>query len=86
MLTGVMYRTCMAPALPFEARTPAFGSTRRFADREVRETGSSLPSSLIPMRFRPILLMLSGVVVASSACSMDCDCAHVADGAAQRCE
>lgn len=71
MLTGVMYRTCMAPALPFEARTPAFGSTHVIRAPRGSRDRILTPFAADPMRFRPIFLLLSGVVVASSACSMD---------------
>ena len=59
------------PGVAFPGMHTGIPLDMSLAHREVRGTGFPLPSSLILMRFRPILLLLSGVVVASSACSMD---------------
>jgi hypothetical protein len=67
MLTGVIHRTGVAPALlsdpvprhPLIARSVC----------SIASLWSSLSAS--PMRFRPIGLLLFGIVALSSACSMD---------------
>jgi hypothetical protein len=71
MLTGVTYRTGVAPALLFEGLTgsrPAAPFSPSPPDMRARPIP---PNATSPMRFRPIGVLLSGVVVASSACSMD---------------
>ena len=66
MLTGVTYRTGVAPALLSDGASAAGYRPDRRPDCR------SIPPLRLPqMRFRPIGLLLSGVVVASSACSMD---------------
>jgi hypothetical protein len=67
MLTGVIHRTGVAPALLSDPLSRQPLARDRYAGARARHPLSS-PS---PMRFRPIGLLLSGVVVASSACSMD---------------
>jgi hypothetical protein len=67
MLTGVMHRTGVAPALLSDP-APRQPSPPR-SERSIASPLSTLSAS--PMRFRPTGLLLCGVVVASSACSID---------------
>lgn len=70
-LTDVMHHTGVAPALPFHRsqRHPFVGPPSVPSKARELPAPSSLPHH--PMRFHPLGLLLCGVVVASSACSMD---------------
>jgi hypothetical protein len=71
MLTGVTYRTGVAPALLFEARTGSHAAAPSSLPALEIRARIFPPHATSQMRLRPIGLLLSGIVVASSACSMD---------------